>query len=43
MSLKDKYDNGNIPSKALTAIDTGQLLQDDAAKAYMRMKVAAAK
>lgn len=43
MSLKDKYDNGNIPSKALTAIDTGQLLQDDAAKAYTRMKVAAAK
>jgi hypothetical protein len=43
MSLKDKYDNGNIPSKALTAIDTGQLLQYDAAKAYMRMKVAAAK
>lgn len=43
MSLSAKYKNGQIPEKALTAIDTGQLLRDDAAKAYMRMKKAAAK
>tara|TARA_R110000751_G_C13719195_1_gene475263 strand:+ start:647 stop:1204 length:558 start_codon:yes stop_codon:yes gene_type:complete len=37
-----RYKNGNIPKSALKAIDTGQLLEENAANAFMKMKKAAA-
>lgn len=43
MSLKDKYQNGKIPKRALRPIDSGHLLEKNARDSYMRMKKEAKK
>lgn len=43
MSLKEKYQNGKIPKKALKPIDSGHLLEENARDSYMRMKAEAKK
>jgi LAS superfamily LD-carboxypeptidase LdcB len=42
-TLKGKYYNGKIPKKELVVIDTGQYLEDNAARSFSRMKIAAKK